>query len=152
MAIKLHDLEPAEGAKHRKRRVARGDRGRGGKTAGRGTKGTGARGKVPVWFEGGQTPLIQRIPKLPGFTRHTKRVENTVVNVDRLDAHFEDGDEITSELLDEEGLVRSGRPVKVLGRGGISIALTVAVDAVSASAREKIEAAGGTVITDEDRA
>lgn len=149
MATKLHDLEPAEGSRHRRKRVGRGDRGRGGKTAGRGTKGTGARGKVPVWFEGGQTPLVRRQPKLPGFTRHTKKVVNAVVNVQRLEVEFEDGDEVTNQTLLERGLVRKGRPVKVLGHGEISTALTVAVDAISDSARAKIEAAGGTVLVDD---
>lgn len=149
MAVKLHDLEPADGARHRKRRVGRGDRGRGGKTAGRGTKGTGARGKVPVWFEGGQTPLVRRQPKLPGFTRHYKKIDNAVVNVGRLSERFEEDDEVTVEALVERGMVRKNRPVKVLGQGEIDIALTVAVDAISGSARGKIEAAGGTVLVSE---
>lgn len=144
MAIRIHDLRPAEGSKTDKKRVARGDRGRGGKTAGRGTKGTGARGTVPAGFEGGQLPLQRRQPKLPGFSNPNK-IDYAVINVGRLDEAFADGDEVTPETLVAKGLVRRKRPVKVLGHGEVSKKLTVKVDRISGSAREKITAAGGTV-------
>lgn len=144
MTIKLHHLKPADGAKTSRKRVARGDRGRGGKTAGRGTKGTGARGSVPIGFEGGQLPLIRRQPKLPGFNNPNK-VVYAVINVGRLDAAFEAGDEVTPATLRAKGLVRKKRPVKILGHGELTKALTVDVDAISDTAREKITAAGGTV-------
>lgn len=144
MGIRIHHLKPAEGAKTRKKRVARGDRGRGGKTAGRGTKGTGARGTVPAGFEGGQLPLQRRQPKLGGFT-NPNRVEYTVVNVGKLEDAFSAGDTVTSEGLREKGLVKKKGPVKVLGHGDLTISLTVDVDKVSGTAREKITAAGGTV-------
>lgn len=144
MTTKLHHLKPAPGAKTDRKRVARGDRGRGGKTAGRGTKGTGARGNVPAAFEGGQMPLIRRQPKRPGFNNPNK-VVYAVINVARLDEAFEAGDEVTADVLRERGLVRKRGPVKVLGHGEITKALTVKVDAATASAREKIEGAGGSV-------
>lgn len=144
MTIKLHHLKPAEGATTRKKRVGRGDAGKGGKTAGRGTKGTGARGTVPAGFEGGQTPLIRRQPKRRGFTNPNK-VVFAVINVARLDEAFEAGDVITRDVLVQRGLVKKKGPVKVLGLGDLSKALTVEIDAVSTIAREKIEAAGGSV-------
>ena len=144
MTIKLHHLKPAEGAKTDRKRVARGDRGRGGKTAGRGTKGTGARGSVPENFEGGQVPLVRRQPKLPGFNNPNK-VVYAVINVARLEDAFEAGDEVTVASLTAKGLVRKKRPVKVLGHGELTKALTVDVDAITATAREKVIAAGGTV-------
>ena len=144
MTTKLHHLKPAEGAKTDRKRVARGDRGRGGKTAGRGTKGTGARGTVPAAFEGGQLPLIRRQPKMPGFNNPNK-VIYAVINVSRLEEAFEDGDTITVQTLTERGLVKKKRPVKVLGHGEVTKAFTVEVHAITASAREKITAAGGTV-------
>jgi len=144
VTIKLHHLKPAEGAKTDRKRVARGDRGRGGKTAGRGTKGTGARGSVPESFEGGQVPLVRRQPKLPGFNNPNK-VVFAVINVARLEDAFEAGDEVTVESLTAKGLVRKKRPVKVLGHGELTKALTVDVDAITATAREKVIAAGGTV-------
>ena len=144
MTIKLHHLKPPEGAKKEKKRVARGDRGRGGKTAGRGTKGTGARGTVPENFEGGQVPLVRRQPKRPGFNNPNK-VVFAVINVSRLEEHFEAGDEVNLESLTAKGLVKKKRPMKVLGNGDITKALTVDVDAITATAREKITAAGGTV-------
>ena len=113
-----------------------------GKTAGRGTKGTKARYQVPAAFEGGQMPLHMRLPKLHGF-KNPFRVEYQVVNLDRLAELFPDGGEVTVDLV-EKGAVRKGRPVKVLGTGEIVVALTVSVDAASASAKEKIAAAGGT--------
>nr|WP_240730389.1 50S ribosomal protein L15 [Egicoccus halophilus] len=142
--MKLHHLKPAEGAKTDKKRVARGDRGKGGKTAGRGTKGTGARGNVPAGFEGGQMPLIRRQPKRPGFNNPNK-IEYAVINVARLEEAFEAGDEVTVATLTAKGLVKKKRPVKVLGHGELSKALTVDVDALTGTAREKITAAGGTV-------
>jgi large subunit ribosomal protein L15 len=144
VTIKLHHLKPAEGASTRKKRVGRGDAGRGGKTAGRGTKGTGARGSVHLGFEGGQMPMIRRQPKKRGFNNPNKIVF-AVINVARLEEAFEAGDVVTSALLSERGLVKHKRPVKVLGQGNLSKALTIDVDAVSDTAREKIEAAGGSV-------
>jgi large subunit ribosomal protein L15 len=142
--MRIHHLKPAEGAHTKKRRIARGDRGRRGKTAGRGTKGTGARGTVPEGFEGGQMPLIRRQPKRPGFNNPNK-VVFAVINVGRLEDAFDDGDEVTRETLTDRGLVRKKRPVKILGHGEITKSLTVEVEAVSETAREKIIAAGGTV-------
>lgn len=144
MSIRIHHLKGTEGSRTRAKRVARGDRGRGGKTAGRGTKGTGARGTVPAGFEGGQLPLQRRQPKLPGFNNPNK-VTYAVINVGRLDEAFEDGDEVTTETLVSRGLVKKRRPVKVLGHGEIGKALSVQVDRVSGSARDKITAAGGSV-------
>ena len=144
MTTKLHHLKPAEGARTRKKRVARGDRGRGGKTAGRGAKGTGARGSVPEGFEGGQMPMARRQPKLPGF-RNPNKVEFAVINVAVLEQAFEAGDEVTVATLTEKGLVKKKRPVKVLGHGELTKALTVTVDAVTGTARDKITAAGGSV-------
>ncbi|MFO7962233.1 MAG: 50S ribosomal protein L15 [Nitriliruptoraceae bacterium] len=145
MTIKLHHLKPAEGAKTDRKRVARGDRGRGGKTAGRGTKGSGARGTIPENFEGGQVPLVRRQPKLPGFNNPNK-VVFAVINVARLEDAFEAGDEVTVQTLTAKGLVKKKRPVKVLGQGELTKALTVDVDAITATAREKVVAAGGTVV------
>lgn len=144
MTVKLHHLKPAEGATTSKKRVARGDRGRGGKTAGRGTKGTGAHGSVPAGFEGGQMPMTRRQPKRPGFTNPNK-VEYAVINVARLEEAFEAGDEVTADTLRARGLVKKKRPVKVLGHGELTKALTVDVDAITATAREKITQAGGSV-------
>jgi large subunit ribosomal protein L15 len=139
--MKLHHLKPAEGAKRDRKRVGRGRAGVRGKTAGRGTKGTGARKNVPVWFEGGQMPLQRRVPKLKGFTNHN-RVEYAVVNVEVLERYYEGG-EVTPEGLYEHGLVHKGMPVKILARGEITHALTVRAHAFSDAARAKIEAAGG---------
>lgn len=144
MTIKLHHLKPAEGANTSKKRVGRGDRGKGGKTAGRGTKGTGARGTVPEFFEGGQVPLVRRQPKRPGFNNPNK-VVFAVINVARLEEAFANGDQVTVEILRERGLVKKKGPVKVLGHGELSKSLTVSVDAVTASAQQKIVAAGGSV-------
>ena len=144
MTIKLHHLKPAEGATTRKKRVGRGDAGRGGKTAGRGTKGSGARGNTPAGFEGGQMPLIRRQPKKRGFNNPNK-VVFAVINVARLEEAFEAGDVVTSAVLEERRHDKHKRPVKVLGQGNLTKALTIDVDAVSESARSKIEAAGGTV-------
>jgi large subunit ribosomal protein L15 len=142
MALKLHHLRPAPGATSSKTRVGRGEAGKG-KTAGRGTKGTKARGQVPADFEGGQMPLHMRLPKLRGF--HSPfRVEYQVVNLDRLSALYPDGGEVTVAGLAERGAVRAGRPVKVLGDGEAASGLRVTVHRFSKSAREKIEAAGGS--------
>ena len=140
--MKLHDLRAPEGARRDGKRVARGIGGKGGKTAGRGTKGQGARDTIPVGFEGGQLPLAQRVPKLKGF-RNPFRVAYAVVNLDTL-AGFT-GDEATPESLAGAGLVRKGALVKVLGRGAIDRPLRVRAHAFSATARQAIEAAGGSV-------
>ena len=140
--IKLHDLVPDPGARKRRRRVARGIGGRGGKTAGRGMKGQRARSKVPLGFEGGQMPLLRRVPKWRGFT-NPFRVEYQAVNLDTIDATGLD--EVSPSILLERGLVSKGALVKVLGRGEISRPVTVRAHAASASASEAIEAAGGSI-------
>ena len=142
--IKIHHLRPAPGAKTAKTRLGRGEGGKGGKTAGRGTKGTKARKTVPVAFEGGQMPLHMRLPKLKGF-RNPFRVEFEIVNLDRLQEVFPDGGEVSVDALVERGVVKPGRPVKILGEGDVSVPLQVTVDRFSASARDKIVAAGGSV-------
>jgi large subunit ribosomal protein L15 len=143
--MKIHHLKPAPGAHRDRTRKGRGESAGKGKTAGRGTKGTGARGTVPAGFEGGQMPLQRRLPKQPGFTPRN-RVEYQTVNVARLAETFDDGEEITPERMRERGLVRRGtQPVKVLGDGAVDKALTVSAHAFSASAREKLTAAGGSV-------
>ncbi|HUY64343.1 MAG TPA: 50S ribosomal protein L15 [Acidimicrobiales bacterium] len=140
--MKLHDLRPPAGANRPRRRVGRGIAGKGGKTAGRGTKGQGARDTIPIGFEGGQLPLAQRIPKLKGF-RNPFRVAYAVVNLDSL-AEVP-GDAVTPQTLVAAGLVRKGALVKILGRGELQRRMQVQVHAVSASARSAIEAAGGSV-------
>jgi len=164
--VKLHDLKPAPGSRKAKRRVGRGIAAGQGKTAGRGTKGQKARagGQIPAWFEGGQTPLHQRIPKLRGFTNLFK-VQYEVVNIGDIARLVELGEleggempgskaskkgpapiTVNQEILRAGGLIRRlDRPMKVLGGGELSTALFVVADAFSASARSKIEAAGGTV-------
>jgi large subunit ribosomal protein L15 len=141
-ALKLHHLRPAPGAKTAKTRVGRGEASKG-KTAGRGTKGTKARYQVPVGFEGGQMPIHMRLPKLKGF-KNPFKVEFQVVNLSRLGEAFPEGGAVTVEDLVAKGLVRKNQPVKVLGSGDISVAVQVTADAFSGSAKEKIEAAGGT--------
>lgn len=141
--LKVHHLRPAPGAKTAKTRVGRGE-GSKGKTAGRGTKGTKARYQVPERFEGGQMPLHMRLPKLRGF-KNPFRVEYQVVNLDKLSALYPDGGDVTVADLVAKGAVRKGQPVKVLGTGELTVKVSVAVDAFSASAKEKIEAAGGSV-------
>jgi large subunit ribosomal protein L15 len=141
--MKLHHLKPVEGARKRRKRVGRGRSAGAGKTAGRGTKGTGARKTVPAGFEGGQMPLQRRVPKLKGFT-NVNRVEFAVVNVEVLGKYYSDGD-VTPEALVEHGLAHKGRPVKVLARGEIDHALLVRAHAFSAEAKRKIEQAGGSV-------
>jgi large subunit ribosomal protein L15 len=142
MTLKLHHLRPAPGAKTAKTRVGRGE-GSKGKTAGRGTKGTKARYQVPAAFEGGQMPIHMRLPKLKGF-KNPFRVEFQVVNLDRLGELFPEGGSVSVADLVAKGAVRKGQPVKVLGQGDISVAVQVSVDAFSTSAKEKIEAAGGS--------
>jgi len=142
MTLKLHHLRPAPGAKTAKTRVGRGE-GSKGKTAGRGTKGTKARYQVPVAFEGGQMPIHMRLPKLKGF-KNPFKVEFQVVNLDRINELFPEGGAVTVESLIARGAVRDGHPVKVLGQGDLSVAVQVSANAFSGSAKEKIEAAGGS--------
>ena len=142
MTLKLHHLRPAPGAKTARTRVGRGE-GSKGKTAGRGTKGTKARNQVPAHFEGGQMPIHMRLPKLKGFKSPFK-TEFQVVNLDRLSDLFPEGGEVTPATLVEKGAVRDNAPVKVLGGGDVSVAFQVSAHAFSASAKEKIAAAGGT--------
>ena len=142
-AIKIHDLRPAPGAHKAKTRVGRGE-GSKGKTAGRGTKGTKARYQVRAGFEGGQLPLHMRLPKLRGF-KNPFRTEYQVVNLDRIQELFPTGGDVTVEALVAKGAVRKNELVKVLGSGEISVKVNVVVDKASASAIEKIEAAGGSV-------
>jgi large subunit ribosomal protein L15 len=140
--LKVHHLRPAPGAKTAKTRVGRGEASKG-KTAGRGTKGTKARYQVPAAFEGGQMPLHMRLPKLKGF-KNRFRTEYQVVNLDRLNDLFPEGGEVTPATLVQKGAVRDNAKVKVLGGGDISVAVQVSAHAFSASAKEKIAAAGGT--------
>ncbi len=142
MTLRVHHLRPAPGAKTPKTRVGRGQGGKG-KTAGRGTKGSKARNQIPARFEGGQMPLHMRVPKLKGFTSPF-RVEFQVVNLDRLSTLYPEGGDVTIVDLAAKGAVRAGEPVKVLGSGEISVAVNVTANAFSKSAREKIEAAGGS--------
>jgi large subunit ribosomal protein L15 len=142
MTLKLHHLRPAPGAKTAKTRVGRGEASKG-KTAGRGTKGTKARYQVPARFEGGQMPLHMRLPKLKGF-KNPFKVEFQVVNLDRLNELFPEGGTVGVDELVAKGAVRRGHPVKVLGSGDVSVALQVSAHAFSASAKEKIAAAGGS--------
>lgn len=141
--LKLHHLSPAPGSKKKKIRVGRGESGRRGKTAGRGTKGLKARSKLRPGFEGGQTPLAMRLPKLRGFTNPNKETF-AIVNVATLDS-FEAGSEVTPETLRDRGLIRHKGRVKVLAEGDLDKSLTVKAHAFSASAKEKIESAGGSV-------
>ena len=145
-ALKVHHLRPAPGARTAKIRVGRGEGGRRGKTAGRGTKGTKARYQVPEGFQGGTTPLHMRFPKLRGF-KNPFRTEYQVVNLDRLSALYPQGGDVSVEDLVAKGAVRGGQLVKVLGSGEISVAVNVTADAFSGSAKQKIEAAGGSART-----
>jgi large subunit ribosomal protein L15 len=142
MTLKLHHLRPAPGAKTAKTRVGRGE-GSKGKTAGRGTKGTKARYQVPASFEGGQTPMHMRLPKLKGF-RNPFKVEFQVVNLDKLGELFPEGGTVSVDDLVAKGAVRKGQPVKVLGQGDLAVACQVTAQAFSTSAKDKIEAAGGS--------
>jgi len=146
MTLKAHHLRPAPGAHTPKTRVGRGESGHGGKTAGRGTKGTGARKNTPENFEGGQMPLHMRLPKLRGFQNPFK-VKFQVVNLDQLSVLFPDGGSVDIDGLADRGAVRPNTYVKVLGDGEITVKLDVTADAFSASAKQKIEAAGGSCTT-----
>jgi large subunit ribosomal protein L15 len=140
--MKVHDLKPAPGSHKTKKRVARGIGGKGGKTAGRGTKGQRARGGIPAGFEGGQLPLHKRVPKLRGFN-NPFRVEYQAINLDTIE---ESGlDEISVDSLRANGLIGKNKFVKVLGRGELSRKVAVKVHAVSKSAESAITGAGGTV-------
>ena len=142
MTLKLHHLRPAPGAKTAKTRVGRGE-GSKGKTAGRGTKGTGARYQTSARFEGGALPLHMRLPKMKGF-QNPFRVEYQVVNLDKLGSLFPQGGSVGVDDLVAAGAVRSGQPVKILGNGEISVAVQVTANAFSSSAKDKIAAAGGS--------
>jgi large subunit ribosomal protein L15 len=143
--IKLHDLAPAPGSTKARKRVARGTGGKGGKTAGRGTKGQKARRQIRRGFEGGQMPLQRRVPKLKGFT-NPFRVEYLPINLDTIQTFVESGHaEVSPETLREAGLVPKRGLVKVLGRGELTGVATVRAHAFSKSAEAAITAAGGTV-------
>lgn len=142
--LKIHHLRPAPGAHIPRTRVGRGDASKG-KTAGRGTKGSKARNTIPEFFEGGQMPLHRRLPKLKGFSNARFKTTYQVVNLDRIATLFPDGGEVTPEGLAAKGAVRAGELVKVLGQGEVTVALQVSAHGFSASARDKITAAGGTV-------
>jgi len=147
--MKLHDLNPPQGAKKKRKRVGRGIAAGQGKTAGRGTKGQNARtgGGVRPYFEGGQLPLVRKLPFARGVGfRDPWRVQYKPVNVQRLAGYFPDGAEVTPETLAEVGIIKSSTElVAILGEGELDRAYTVRAHRISASAREKIEAAGGTV-------
>ncbi len=142
--MKLHDLRPSEGSKKKRRRVGRGISAGQGKTAGRGTKGQKARtGRgIALYFEGGQLPLVRRLPHTRGFT-NIFREEYEVVNLGTLESKFDAGAEITPDVLAEKGMIRRAEHVKILGPGSLNNALTVKAHAFSSSAKEKIAAAGG---------
>lgn len=142
--LRIHHLRPAPGANKSKVRKGRGE-GSKGKTSGRGTKGTKSRTSVPLGFEGGQVPLQRRLPKRKGFSNAMFKTTYQVVNLDRLGELFPDGGDVTVETLVERGAVRKNQPVKILGTGDISVALNVQAHAFSASAKDKIAAAGGAV-------
>jgi large subunit ribosomal protein L15 len=143
--VKLHELRPAKGATHRRKRVGRGNSSGTGKTSGRGQKGQKSRNSAPGGHraEGGQMPLQRRVPKWGGFTP-INRVSFEVVNIGTLDDAFESGETVTAEALSGKRLVRKGRPVKVLARGELTKGLTVRANKFSKQAAEKIQAAGGT--------
>jgi len=145
-ALKVHHLRPAPGAKTAKTRVGRGEGGKRGKTAGRGTKGTKARYQVAESFEGGQMPMHMRLPKLRGF-KNPFRKEYQVVNLDRISLLFPQGGDVTIEDLVAKGAVRDGELVKVLGTGEVTVKVAVTAHKFSATAKDKIEAAGGTATT-----
>ena len=141
--MKLHHLKPSPGAMASRIRVGRGEGGHRGKTAGRGTKGSGARTQVPAWFEGGQMPIYRRLPKLKGFKNRNK-ITYVVVNVERLNG-FRKGSTVGPDELRTAGLIKSRGKVKVLGEGALDKELTVRAHAFSVGAVERIQAAGGTV-------
>ena len=140
--MKIHDLKPSEGSNRRRKRVGRGIAGKGGKTAGRGTKGQGARDTIPAGFEGGQMPLHMRVPKLKGFN-NPFRVEYQALNLDVIEATGLDA--VDPEVLHDRGLTHKGALVKVLGRGQITRAVTVRAHAFSKAAEAAITEAGGSV-------
>src|SRR6516164_6787551 len=142
--LKIHHLRPAPGARTDRTRVGRGGASKG-KTAGRGTKGTKARGQVHTGFEGGQMPLARRVPKLKGFSNAGFRTTYQVVNTGRLAELYPEGGDVTPESLVAKGAARQGEPIKVLGAGELSVALRVTAHAFSGTAAQKIERAGGTV-------
>ncbi len=147
--MQIHDLFPAPGSKKDRKRVGRGHGSGHGGRSGRGNKGQGQRagGTKGPGFEGGQTPLAMRLPKLPGF-KNRNRIEYAVVNISRLDGLFNEGETVDAESLVARGVIKSiATPVKVLGDGELGKKLTVKVDKASTSAKAKIEAAGGTVET-----
>jgi large subunit ribosomal protein L15 len=141
--MKLHHLKPAPGSKTSKTRVGRGEGGRRGKTAGRGTKGSKARGQIPAWFEGGQTPIYRQLPKIKGFRNRNKEYF-ALVNVDKLNS-FRKGSTVGPDELREKGLVKKRGRIKVLGEGDLTKQLTVRAHAFSVGAVEKITAAGGAI-------
>ena len=145
MVLKLHHLRPAPGAKKERTRKGRGEASKG-KTAGRGTKGTNARNTVRPGFEGGQLPLVMRLPKLRGF-KNPATVVYQPVNVSTLNELYPNGGKVTVEDLVAKGAVRAGHPIKILGNGEITVKVAVTAHAFSSSASEKISAAGGTVST-----
>ena len=145
MVLKVHHLRPAPGAKKAKTRKGRGEASKG-KTAGRGGKGTRARNVVRAGFEGGQLPLVMRLPKLRGF-KNPERIEYQAVNISTINSLYPKGGDVTVDDLVKKGVARKGYPVKVLGNGEISVKVTVLVHAFSSSASEKISAAGGSVKT-----
>ena len=144
--LRLHHLRPAPGSRTARTRVGRGEASKG-KTAGRGTKGTKARANVPASFEGGQMPIHRRLPQLKGFSNLRFKTTYQVVNTGRLAELYPEGGDVTPESLADRGAVRAGELVKVLGTGEISAPLRVSAHAFSASAKEKITSAGGTVTT-----
>jgi large subunit ribosomal protein L15 len=144
--LKLHHLRPAPGARTARTRVGRGEASKG-KTAGRGTKGSKARDQVPAQFEGGQMPLHRRVPQLKGFSNLRFKTTYQVVNTGRLAELYPEGGDVTPESLAAKGAVRAGELVKVLGTGEVGVALRVSAHAFSASAKDKITSAGGTVTT-----
>jgi large subunit ribosomal protein L15 len=142
--LRIHHLRPAPGSNKSKVRKGRGEASKG-KTSGRGTKGTRARNKVPLGFEGGQVPLQRRLPKFKGFSNALFKTTYQVVNLDRLGELFPEGGDVNVEAMVTRGAVRKNQLVKVLGTGDISVALNVQAHAFSKSAKEKIAAAGGSV-------
>ncbi len=145
MVLKIHHLRPAPGAKKAKTRKGRGEASKG-KTAGRGGKGTRARNVVRAGFEGGQLPLVMRLPKLRGF-KNPERIEYQAVNISTINSLYPKGGDVTVDDLVKKGAARMGHPVKVLGNGEISVKVAVLAHAFSSSATEKITAAGGTAKT-----
>lgn len=147
--MKLHDLSPAEGSKDEKIRKGRGTAARKGEKCGSGTKGQKKRSKVPIYYEGGQTPIYRRFPKR-GFTPPNKGPRTQIINVKSLN-RFEDGTEVTPEKMVEMGLINKPEPVKLLGDGELATSLTIRVHRVSDGAQSKVSAAGGKVEIISDR-